>query len=188
MPMYSCPHCRNPLPDPVPASCPVCFGAIAAPSAAGSSATSGARLTHTGEVIPLEAPPPPPPLSGTGRSNPVQAPPMPTHAVAATAPGYRRTAQRETMSYGTKDRALFINLTVVFILVAAMGGGGWWMWSHRTNPKAQVERYLHAIQWLDWGVVWDLSAERPGGQSRHNFINKMDEPYEGNGVIRIGAR
>ena len=87
-----------------------------------------------------------------------------------------------------RDYALVINLSVLMAFILACVGGGWWWWTHRTNPKGQAEHYLHAIQWLDWGVVYDLSAEPPGGMKRGAFISKMDEPYEGNGVLRIGAR
>src|SRR5205807_5084963 len=65
---------------------------------------------------------------------------------------------------------------------------GWWKWTHRTNPKGQVEHYLHAIQWLDWGVVYDLSASPPGNRSRSDFRGMMDDKFDNNGVIRIAAR
>src|SRR5205807_4296427 len=84
--------------------------------------------------------------------------------------------------------ALLINLSVVLILLLAAGGYGAYRWTHRTNPRSQVERYLHAIQWLDWGVVYDLSATPPGGKTRHDFITKLDEKYDYNGVIRLSAR
>jgi len=83
---------------------------------------------------------------------------------------------------------MMINMVVILLLVGGAAGGGYWKWMNRTNPKSQVERYVHAIQWLDWGVVYDLSATPPGNMSRGQFIDKLDEPYDNNGVIKIAAR
>src|SRR5258706_5557364 len=210
LPMNSCPHCQYDLPDPIPASCPVCFGttgtlyanprpadspvaavpailppgySLAAPSFA-QPAQKPMRMTLTGEVVATEAPPSFPATTPIHSTLP---PPLPTRAVAA-APAQRRSSPRENAPYSARNSALLINFTVVVVLLAAVSGGIWWKWMHRTNPKSQVERYLHAIQWLDWGVVWDLSATPPDNQSRHQFIEKLDEPFEGNGVLRLAAR
>ncbi len=190
--MVRCPRCQAVVDETSRSTCPSCGTPIAAPSAgtpqyAGAqSPPPGARVSLTGEVImpettvPTAAPGPYAPQPPVG----LQAPPYPPSAVVRNPARSSTYRQQEA----PKDRALLINLSVVFVLLLAAGGYGWYLWSHRTNPKSQVERYIHAAQWLDWGVVYDLSATPPAGKTRHDFINGLDEKYDYNGVLRIGAR
>lgn len=143
------------------------------------------RVSLTGEVIEDEAPAQQPnsvPLPQPGPANHG----MPAGATRAAYPG--SYARRDTELPGSGDKALMINLTVFFVFLVLCVGGGYWKWTHRTNPKSQVERYLHVVQWLDWGVVYDLSATPPGNRSRHDFISWMNDKYDNNGVLKIIAR
>src|SRR5258706_2892683 len=163
--MNSCPHCHGDLPDPIPASCPICFGttgtlyanprpadspvaavpAILPPgySRAAASfaqpASQPMRMTLTGEVVATEAPPSFPATTPIHSTLP---PPLPTRAVAA-APAQRRSSPRETTRYSARNNALLINFTVVVVLLAAVSGRLLWKWNDRTDPKAPGERYLH---------------------------------------------
>jgi hypothetical protein len=149
------------------------------------------RVSLTGEIIETAAPPPPPNLNVSRPSGGTHAAPIPpgpaTHAVAR-APYRSAGHSREASPSRKQANALLINLIVILLLVGGAAAGGYWKWMNRTNPKSQVERYMHAIQWLDWGVVWDLSATPPGGMTKGKFIDKLDEPYDNNGVIKIAAR
>jgi hypothetical protein len=182
MAIVKCPRCQSLVDEAAHTICPACSTRLDGQGAARSQASPGARVSLGGEVFEAE----PPTLNAPGM--PSQARPM---APAGSRPpysspsGYRKP---ESAPDHSARNALLINLSVILILLLLCGGGGWWKWTHRTNPKSQVERYLHAIVWLDWGVVYDLSATPPGNKARHDFITMMDDKFDSNPVLKISAR
>ena len=199
--MVQCPQCQSLVDERVNRVCPKCFATLssqaaptqppqgAAPPAPTLGTPPGAvrantRVSLTGEVL-EDAPAARPPAN-----SPYAAPQMPRPNMSAVPPRAAPSAygRRETQPDNSDKKALAINLTVIFLLLALCGGGGYWKWMHRTEPKAQVTRYIHAIQWLDWGVVWDLSATRPGNKARYEFVGMMKDKFDNNGVINIMAR
>src|SRR5439155_5712813 len=120
--------------------------------AAPSAQRSAARVSLTGEVVESDAPAvnaapsvySTHPQSAVRPAAPIPARPVPTAAVRTP---YRPVVQPAD-ALPQKSYALVINLSVVLFLLLLSGGGGWWLWAHRTHPKPQVQRYIHAIQWL----------------------------------------
>jgi len=110
---------------------------------------------------------------------------QPPPPVAPRAPAAQRGTTRPPEK---RDRALVINLSVLFAVLFIAAGTGWWMWAHRTNPKAQVTRYLNDIVLQDWGVIYDLSATPPANKSRREFLDMMLSKTDYNGVLRIVAK
>lgn len=199
--MVQCPQCQGLVDERTNRVCPKCFASLTptAPQASPPpiapqpqmptlgtppAVRANARVSLTGEVL-EDAP-----VSRAPANSPYATPPMPRPNMPATPPRATPSAydRREIEPDNSDKKALFINLTVIFVLLALCGGGGYWKWMHRTEPKAQVTRYVHAIQWLDWGVVWDLSATPPGNKTRHEFLSMMDDKFDSNGVLKIGAR
>ncbi len=148
---------------------------------------AGVRVSLTGETIGdasgLNAQPGPDYGNNTS-GMPSRPRAMPTGARPPDSP----YARREAAPDNSGRNALLINLSVALVFILLCLGGGYWRWTHRTNPKAQVARYIHAIQWLDWGVVYDLSATPPGNKSRSAFISMMNDKFDNNPVLKIVGR
>jgi hypothetical protein len=178
----TCPYCSAPLNEVAPVVSPP----AQAPSAPGRA---NVRVSLTGEAL-EDAP-------GASASGPYAnaQPGLPPGSVGrpvlsgSARPAATPYARREAAPPDNSRRnALLINLSVMVVFLLLCGGGGAWYWAHRTNPKAQVTRYLHAVQWLDWGVVYDLSATPPGDKTRHEFIGMMDDKFDNNGLLKVVAR
>ncbi len=200
--MVQCPRCHNSVNETIHAACPTCATPLtptgnvnsAPPASAQPALTSApgayrpnARVSLTGEVMEDAAPPAAAYGNAPGGLPPLPSgrPIAPPSARPTPSTGYRR---QEVAPDNSRRNALIINLSVVLLLALASGGGGWWYWKHRTNPKAQVQRYFHAIQWLDWGVVYDLSASPPGDKTRPEFVAMMNDKFDNNPVLKIVAR
>lgn len=209
--MIKCPRCESPVDETTRDTCPLCFTPLNAapipltgpssPSPAQTIATgptarnvapagaASARVSLTGEEFSpghTEMPPAAPANfpHGTAPASPLL-PPRPSSAQRPMVPGpYGR---REVAQDNSERGGLATRIAIYLMLILCITGGGWWSWMHRTNPKGQVQHLLHATQWLDWGVVWDLSSPKPGNKARHEFVAMMNDPYD-NPLFKIGAR
>lgn len=206
--MVICPRCKNQVDERAYAACPQCSTPLNAaagvqplsgqpnqpggmPSAPGAQAPmprAGVRVSLTGEAIGDNAGH----NARTGPNygnSPAGIPPlrpggMPTGARPPASP----YARRESAPDHSGRNALIINLSVALVLLLLCTGGGYWKWTHRTNPKAQVERLMHAVQWLDWGVYFDLHIPDHDKQTRRQFISMMDDKFDNNPLLKIAAR
>ena len=215
--MIPCPRCNSPVDETVRTTCPLCFTPLNAqatepppptqaapapglappmppqrpvqPQMPPAARPANVRVSLTGEVmenVPASQPVQPGGYAGGSLANP---PPMSAALPTAPArPPMGMSPRRETVPDNSDRKALIINVSVVLTLLLLCAGGIGWRWTHRTNPKSQVERYLHAIQWLDWRVVYELSASPPGNKTRRDFVSMMNDKYDNNGLLKIVAR
>ncbi len=193
--MLHCPRCQRLVDERAASVCPHCaaplntLAAQASPSSPpAENARRTVRVSLTGEV--LEEAPTSAPASNTAYAAPAAGtlPSIGRPLSPASVRPSPSSSRRESAPDGGGSKALLLNLGALFLFVAVCVGGGGWYWTHRTNPRAQVTRYLHAVQVLDWGVVYDLSATPPGNKSRHEFLSMMDDKFDNNGLYKIGAR
>jgi hypothetical protein len=200
--MINCPRCGRQVDNTAHTTCPLCYTplnvqqmvhpqssqALSAPGMA--PVRPGGRVSLTGEVVEHDGLPPPPVTSGTAAggsaAGSLRAPSGGPAAPRRNAHGMYSRA--EAVPDNSRRNALLINLGVALFLGLLCVGGGRWYWLHRTNPKAQVVRYLHATQWLDWRVVYELSATRPGNKTRSEFVGMMNDKFDNNGLFKIIAR
>jgi len=203
--VIKCPRCESPVDESTRNTCPICLSPLTAapapfPQAPTASATMAAgpapaagpspmRTSLTGEQFGPTAPERPfsqPP--GYAQGAPQNTPTLSQGQSAARRPVQPPYARREVERAPAEGAGLGARIAVFLVLVACFAGGGWWLWLHRTNPKGQMQHYLHATQWLDWGVVWDLSSPKPGGMARHEFVSTMNNTFDDNPLYKIAAR
>lgn len=203
--MIKCPRCNSTVQESPQNTCPRCFSPLGAaplpfaqpsspppemqmPSSAAQSRTTPVRVSLTGEEFIPASPAMPsatPASYAPSRVPPSQPPPSRYSAPRASVPN--SNARREATADNSERSGFGVKAAVWLMVILCLTGGGWWQWMHRTNPKGQVQHLLHATQWLDWGVVWDLSSPKPGNKTRHEYVAMMNEPYD-NPLLKIGAR